>query len=189
MTITESDLSAIFSKGSPLDKQQLLDTLNIWLPSYKVNTKLRVAAFLAQIAHETGNFKWLTELGRVSYFNKYEPGTKIGRRLGNSKRGDGAKFRGRGLIQLTGRYNYTKFNKYLRQKKFDPVNVIRHPKVVSRLPYALIAALWYWKVKGLNKYADNGDFRTLTKRINGGLNGYRDRLNKYNDLMQRLLWV
>ncbi len=137
-----------------------------------VDTPLRKAHFLAQLEHESGGFKYLTELGNKSYFNKYE-----GRKdLGNTQVGDGYKFRGRGYIQITGRANYTELSK---DTKIDFVN---NPDLLSQEVNAIISALWFWNKRKLNQYADLDDIKTITKRINGGLNGFKERqtlLQKY----------
>lgn len=135
--------------------------------AYEVNTELRIAHFWAQMAHETGGFRWFKELGGREYFEKYE-----GRRdLGNTQKGDGYKYRGRGIIHLTGRHNYRKFGEKIG---FD---LIGNPDRAEDPDIAVLVALQYWKDRKLNKYADKDDIRAVTKRINGGYNGLRDREN------------
>lgn len=174
-------VKAVLTKSSKVTAKDLLVDLNRMVLTSSINTPERCLAFLAQIAHETGNFKWLNELGGKYYFDKYDKGTSIGRRLGNNVYGDGYKFKGRGFIQLTGRYNYTQFQKYLDLRNPDgsAPDIIHNPNLVSKLPLALDAAVWYWENRKLNRYADSGDFRMLTKAINGGYNGYSDRLEKH----------
>lgn len=130
---------------------------------YEVNTLRRVRYFLAQLAHESDGFRTTREYasGRA-----YE-----GRRdLGNVRKGDGVRYRGRGLIQLTGRYNYKKYGKMMG------VDLEANPEMAEEFPLALEIALAYWKTKGLNELADKGKFRRITKLINGGYRGYADRL-------------
>jgi len=135
------------------------------LSNYGINTPLRIAHFMAQIDHESGGFKWLTELGSKSYFDKYE-----GRKdLGNINSGDGFKYRGRGFIQITGRYNYIRLSKDTR------IDFVNNPDLLSEEANAMISACWYWKLKNLNKYADLDDFKKITKLINGGYNGLQER--------------
>lgn len=137
------------------DHQQLFD-------KYEVNTPRRQRYFLAQLAHESDGFRTTREYasGRA-----YE-----GRRdLGNTEVGDGTRYRGRGLIQLTGRHNYRVYGAKLG------VDLESEPALAEQFPYALEIALLYWQDKGLNELADKGHFKTITKRINGGLNGLKDR--------------
>lgn len=135
------------------------------LNSYGINTHLRLAHFMAQIEHESGGFKYLTELGGKSYFEKYE-----GRKdLGNIQKGDGFKFRGRGYIQVTGRANYTLLSKDMR------IDFVNNPDMLSQEANAMISAVWYWNKHKLNSLADLNDITKITKKINGGLNGFEDR--------------
>lgn len=133
-----------------------------------INTPLRMAHFFAQIDHESGGFKWLKELGNDAYFQKYE----FRKSLGNTQKGDGARFKGRGFIQITGRHNYTVLSK---DTKIDYLN---NPQWLEREADAMISALWFWNKNNLSAIADKDDILTLTKRINGGTNGLQDRKNK-----------
>ena len=123
----------------------------------------RLQMFMAQIAHESDGFRTTREYASGEAYE--------GRRdLGNVEPGDGVKFRGRGLIQLTGRHNYEVFSKILGKPLYEL------PETVEHFPLALEVSCLFWKLKDLNKWADKGDFETITKRINGGLNGYDQRL-------------
>lgn len=141
--------------------------INRALSEYNINTTARWQQFLAQVAHESGGFKWSEELasGRA-----YE-----GRKdLGNIYAGDGTRFKGRGLIQLTGRHNYNVAGKQLG------LDLINRPQLASSPPHAPRIAGWYWNSRGLNTLADQNSivgYREITKRINGGLNGWKDRLH------------
>lgn len=145
------------------------------LNSYHVNTPLRIAHFMAQIEHESGGFKYLKELGNNAYFEKYE-----GRKdLGNVNKGDGLRFKGRGYIQITGRSNYTVLSKDTR------IDFINHPELLEQEANGMISALWFWNTRKLNVLADLDDVKGITKKINGGLNGFEDRkklLKKYKEL-------
>ena len=133
------------------------------LSSYGINTRLRLAHFMSQIEHESGGFKYLTELGGKSYFDKYE-----GRKdLGNIQKGDGFKFRGRGYIQVTGRANYTLLSKDMR------IDFVNNPDMLSQEANAMISAVWYWNKHKLNSLADLNDITKITKKINGGLNAFQ----------------
>ena len=142
--------------------QDLVDGINQTFEKYQINTKLRQCHFLAQILHESGLFKYTLELasgqayeGRVS--------------LGNLQKGDGVKFKGRGYIQITGRFNYDKLS-----KEFN-IDFISDPKLLENNPYAMLSAGWYWNLHNLNEFADKDDIITITRKINGGLNGFDDR--------------
>ena len=138
------------------------------LNGYHINTPLRLAHFLAQIDHESGGFKYLTELGNRAYFNKYE-----GRKdLGNTEVGDGFRFRGRGYIQVTGRYNY------LQLSKDTGIDFVNNPDLLATEVNAIVSACWFWSKRKLNALADKDDLIGITKRVNGGINGLDDRRNK-----------
>jgi len=138
------------------------------LNGYHINTPLRLAHFLAQIDHESGGFKYLTELGNKAYFDKYE-----GRKdLGNTEVGDGFRFRGRGYIQVTGRYNY------LALSKDTGIDFVNNPDLLATEVNAILSACWFWSKKGLNALADKDDLIGITKRVNGGTNGLEDRRKK-----------
>jgi putative chitinase len=135
------------------------------LLSYAVNTPLRQAHFLAQIGHESGALRFTEELASGdAYENRAD--------LGNTRPGDGRKFKGRGLIQLTGRANYEKYGLAKGRNFTDGDN----GKVIATDPQlAVDVACWFWKTHGLNELADRDDVRSITLRINGGLNGLADR--------------
>jgi putative chitinase len=138
------------------------------LNGYHINTPLRLAHFLAQIDHESGGFKHLTELGNRAYFNKYE-----GRKdLGNTEVGDGFRFRGRGYIQVTGRYNY------LQLSKDTGIDFVNNPDLLATEVNAIVSACWFWSKRKLNALADKDDLLGITRRVNGGLNGLEDRRKK-----------
>lgn len=126
----------------------------------------REAAFLAQIGHESGGLKYATELwGPTDAQLRYEWRAD----LGNTQLGDGSRFRGRGLIQITGRSNYGQVSTALG------VDYLTAPELLARPGDASRSAGWFWDSRNLNAYADSGDFVGLTRRINGGTNGLADR--------------
>lgn len=142
-----------------------LDNLNKYMEAFEINTPLRIAHFLAQIAHESAELRYTEELGPNSYFAKYD-----GRKdLGNTQKGDGARFKGRGFIQITGRANYTKY------KAFCGYDVVAKPELLAKQPGCIRSACWFWKTHDLNAAADADAFVTITKRINGGTNGKEQR--------------
>lgn len=138
--------------------QPLVDSM----AKYDISTPQRIAAFIAQVAHESGSFRYTEE---IASGQAYE-----GRKdLGNTEQGDGVKFKGRGLIQITGRSNYAEVSKALGQ------DFISNPTLLAKIPYCVESAAWFWKKHGLNELADKGDFIRITKVINGGVNGLADR--------------
>jgi len=174
------------------------------LPEYEINTKPRVAAFLAQCAHESGGFKFLKE--NLNYkaaslrkvFPKYFPDDAIaaayankpemianrvyGNRMGNGDEasGDGWRYCGRGLIQLTGKDNYTFFAASL------DIPIEEASEYLQTFEGAVQSACFFWEQNKLNQWADQGDILTLTKRINGGTIGLEDRIKHYNHALHVL---
>ncbi|UIN53632.1 glycoside hydrolase family 19 protein [Pseudomonas kribbensis] len=141
--------------------------LNTAMQHYQVVGPKRAAAFIAQIGHESGQLRYVREIcGPTATQRRYE-----GREdLGNTMPGDGRKYCGRGLIQITGRANYAACGEALG------LDLINHPELLELPQHAAMSAAWFWKQKGLNDLADRDQFNTITRRINGGLNGLEDRL-------------
>ena len=177
------------------------------LPDYEINTPQRIAAFIAQCAHESGEFVFLKE--NLNYkaatlrkiFPKYFPTDAIANeyasrpdkqaaiankvyanRMGNGpeESGDGYRFCGRGLIQLTGRDNYTFFAGSLQ------ISVEEASEYLQTFEGAAQSACWFWETNNLNQWADKGDILTLTKRINGGTIGLEDRIKHYEHALHVL---
>lgn len=136
-----------------------------------IRTPRQRAAFIAQIAHESGGFNYLVELGPAAYFAKYEAGS-LREKLGNTQPGDGYRFRGRGFIQLTGRNNYKKASYEI----YGDDRLLKNPDLAATPECAFKIAAWFWLSHNLNPLAEQGDFRSITLKINGGYNGYDDRL-------------
>ncbi|TVO53845.1 glycoside hydrolase family 19 protein [Denitromonas halophila] len=133
---------------------------------YAIDTPARLAAFLAQIGHESGSFRYASELwGPTDAQRRYEGRAE----LGNIEPGDGSRFRGRGLIQITGRHNYTQLATSLG------IDCVAQPELLETPRFAALCAGWYWHTHNLNALADAGQFDTITRRINGGTNGAADR--------------
>jgi putative chitinase len=149
---------------------EYLPHLAIHAPAYSIDTPVRLAAFLGQVMHESAEFRYVRELGSNNYLAKYDTGT-LAKRLGNTPAadGDGQRFRGRGLIQITGATNYRSCGDALG------VDLCSHPELLESAEFAVQSACWFWWDKGLNLWADINDFRTITRKINGGYNGYKDR--------------
>lgn len=147
----------------------LIDTMT----KYQINTPARICAFLAQVAHESGSFNYLEEIASGS---AYDTGA-LAKRLGNTPEddGDGEKYKGRGLIQITGTDNYRKVGEALG------VNFLKNPDLLESPRYACLSAGWFWDSRRLNMMADVSDFRGITVKINGGLNGFPDRLKRWDE--------
>ena len=197
---TTEQLSSVI--GNNPDLAGWYDALSSILPTYEIDSPQRVAAFIAQCTHESGGFKRLKEnlnykaesLRRV--FPKYFPTDELaqeyahkqeqianrvyGGRMGNGDEssGDGFRYCGRGLIQLTGRNNYTKFAESIGMA------VEEVPALLETFEGAVKSACWFWKTNNLNQYADAGDILTMTKRINGGTIGLEDRIKHYNHALE-----
>ena len=140
---------------------------------HSVDTPLRAAHFLAQISHESGRLRYAEEVwGPTAQQKRYDPasGSTLARKLGNERAGDGFRYRGRGLIQLTGLGNY---RLYMQE---SGVLVVRYPDILREPHWAADVAAWYFKRWGCLEAADADDVRTVTRKINGGYNGLSDRL-------------
>jgi putative chitinase len=181
-----------------------LEPLNDTFEKYQINTPTRQAAFIGQCSHESNNFKvlqenlnysakglmatWPSRFPTLEEATKYERNPeKIANKvyggradLGNTEDGDGWRFCGKGVIQLTGRSNVTTCGDALGQPFAE------HPELLLEPKWACMSAGWFWNKKGLNALADNEDWTTLTKRINGGTIGLQDRIEKIHKAMDIL---
>jgi putative chitinase len=172
--LTETQLQRIMP-NLPLQKLQLyLPHLNQAMLAYEVITPLRIAAFAAQLAHESGEFRWMEEIwGPTAAQLRYEPPGDLAKRLGNTQAGDGKRYKGRGPIQITGRFNYKKYGDLLG------IDLAGDPALAASPEHAFATAGLYWQSNGLNALADAQQFVTITRRINGGTNGLEDRQKYY----------
>ncbi len=181
--VTDSQLAQIMPNLPADTRAQYLPFLNKAMDIYEISNDLRISAFLAQIAHESGEFRYMEEIwGPTDAQLRYEPPSDLADDLGNTEEGDGARYKGRGVIQITGRYNYGKYGDLIS------VDIVNNPTIASTPQIAFSTAGVYWQTNGLNELADQQDFETITKRINGGLNGYEDRC-KYYDRAKQVLGV
>jgi putative chitinase len=202
--ITLSLLKAICPKTPDATLQRYVDPLNEVAEYYELNTRERLAGFVAQCAHESGAFLFTKEnlnygaKGLMGTFKKYFPTEEIAKqyerqperianrvyanRMGNGDEasGDGFRFCGRGLIQLTGKSNYQRFANDLGVSIEECVAYMETPEG------AVASAGWFWDNNNLNQYCDSNDFVTLTKRINGGTIGLEDRQHHYQQVLQFL---
>ena len=172
MLITLPQLLQILP-GARLGAGSFLPALNMAMSRFEIGQPKRIAAFLAQVGHESGELRYVRELGSDEYMSKYDTGA-LAARLGNTPEadGDGQKYRGRGLIQITGRRNYLSCSQAL----FGDDRLLREPTLLEQPQWAAESAAWFWQRNGLNELADKDQFTAITRRINGGLNGLEDRL-------------
>jgi predicted chitinase len=171
--VTLAQLRAIASHAPA----EALTPLNAAMAGAEITTPLRQAAFIAQVAHESNQFRELVEhWGPTADQLAYEGSI----RLGNSQPGDGRRFLGRGAIQLTGRANYVRASVALG------IDLVNHPERAADLDVAYRTAAWYWTDHCLNKLADDGDFLGITRAINGGVNGLDQRERFYGLALKAL---
>ena len=205
MELTKEQLKKLLPKNPYIDNWH--SALSQLLPDYSINTPQRIAAFVAQCAHESGNFMVLRE--NLNYravtlrkiFPKYFPTDALANeyaskpnkqeaianlvyanRMGNGppESGDGWRYAGKGLIQLTGKDNYTWFAASLQ------IPIEEASEYLLTFEGAAQSACWFWETNNLNQWADKGDILTLTKRINGGTIGLEDRIKHYEHALHVL---
>src|SRR6266705_1158084 len=207
--ITIDQLDMAVPEGHYEDLIRYIDFLNEGMETFEINTPNRIAAFIAQLAHESGDFRSTEENLNYSWqaLRKTWPShfstdeiaqgyhrqpEKIADRAyasrngnGDEASGDGWRFRGRGLIQITGRANYLAYSQAIAEP-----GVMTSPEQLALPPHAALSACWFWHEHGLNALADVGDeasFNQITLRINGGWNGKEDRLQNWAEAKTVLL--
>ena len=168
--LTDLHLSQIMPHASQARRQAFLPFLDAAMTKFQITTLPRAAAFIAQLAHESGEFQFMQELwGPTSAQRRYEPESTLAHALGNTQKGDGHRYKGRGPIQITGRGNYDKYGRIIG------VDLAGQPELAALPDHGFDIAGVYWTRNGLNELADAGDFRRITQRINGGYNGLAER--------------
>lgn len=178
--ITEETLRKI-APSAPKSVYAFVPYLNVWMEKFHITTYNRITTFLAQLAHESGSFRYVRELASGKAYEGRAD-------LGNIYPGDGIFFKGRGLIQITGRSNYRACSLAL----FGDLRLLKNPELLESPQYAVASACWFWSMKGLNEIADqpgNAVFvrkekkytkiEWITLKINGGQNGLSDRKQFY----------
>ena len=175
--IDAADLKAM-CPNTPAERLQVfVPWLNAAMAEYEIDTPQRQAAFLAQIAHESGGFRWVREIwGPTEQQKRYEGRAD----LGNTQPGDGRRYMGRGLIQVTARSNYRTCGRALG------LDLEENPQLLELPQHACSSAAWFWSSRKLNDLADLDEFERITRRINGGLNGLAERV-AYYEIAQGLL--
>lgn len=186
MKLTNEDLKSWGVKNP----DKFLEYINEYSEEFKVNTPNRMLCFWANVLHESANLFYMRELASGA---QYE-----GRKdLGNTKPGDGRKFAGRGILQVTGRFNYNSFTEYCKHKyKGFQYNFVTNPELLETPRFAVLAAFWFWERNSLEVWADAGKFKEVCAIINTGkphslnINGWDKRLEKYkviNDWLKKLI--
>ncbi|MGX9570798.1 glycoside hydrolase family 19 protein [Pseudomonas sp. CFBP 5748] len=176
MPVTEQQLLQILPNAGT-KAGVFASILSTAMGCYQIVGPLRTAAFMAQIGHESGQLRYVRELwGPTPAQTRYEGRDD----LGNTMPGDGFKYRGRGLIQITGRTNYAECGESLG------LDLINQPELLEQPQWAAMSAAWFWSSRGLNTLADVGAFDKITRRINGGQNGAADRRALYVRALQVL---
>ncbi|NMZ37046.1 glycoside hydrolase family 19 protein [Pseudomonas proteolytica] len=176
MPITEQQLLRILPNAGR-QAGVFIPVLNTAMSKHGIVTVARIAAFIAQVGHESGQLRYVREIwGPTAQQAGYEGRTD----LGNTVKGDGSKYRGRGLIQITGRANYAACGEALG------LGLTNQPELLEQPQHAAMSAAWFWSTKGLNTLADKGEFVKTTRRINGGTNGMADRQALYTQALKVL---
>lgn len=189
--LTVEELQSIMPrlKPRPDEAEGYITPLNAALERFEINTDRRIAAFLAQIAHESYDLKYWVEIwGPTAAQRRYEPPSSLAKSLGNTEKGDGERYKGRGPIQVTGRANYRRYGKALG------VDLEQTPEIAETPEYGFLIAGIFWKENGCNELAEIAStpgegmelFAAITRKINGGLNGLDDRLKRWRHAKQVL---
>jgi putative chitinase len=175
--LTPEQLRSIMPGLAAAKSAECFPFLAAAMTEFAIDPPARAAAFLAQLAHESGQLRYMEEIwGPTPAQRRYEPPSTLATQLGNTDAGDGLRFKGRGPIQITGRANYRRFGDLLG------VDLVAAPPQAARPELAFRIAGLFWSKKGLNELADQATadaFREITRRINGGFNGLPDRQQFY----------
>ena len=164
--LTDDELRQIMPNCPASRRADYLPFIQQAMTEFQITSYLRETAFIAQLAHESGELRYMEEIASGAAYE--------GRKdLGNTQPGDGKRYKGRGPIQLTGRTNYTKYGQLLG------VDLVNNPTIAATKEVGFRIAGEFWKLNGLNELADVQDFKQITKRINGGYNGLDDRMKYY----------
>lgn len=181
VTISIEQLAAIMPHAQPRRIVAFCEPLNDAMQEFGIDTPARQAAFLSQVAHESGSLRYTLELASGhAYDSRADLGNTRPEAIEAAKRNDttpGAFYKGRGLIQITGYDNYAACSLALFGNREA---LTQMPVILERKELAARSAAWFWSSRGLNGLADAGNFERITRRINGGLNGYADRVAYHN---------
>ena len=171
--LTDDELRQIMPNCNAAKRADFFPFIQQAMQEFDITSYLRESAFLAQLAHESGELRYMEEIASGAAYE--------GRKdLGNTQPGDGKRYKGRGPIQLTGRANYTKYGQLLG------LDLVNNPTIAATKEVGFRIAGQFWKMNGLNELADQQKFESITRRINGGINGLADRI-KYYDRAKKVL--
>ncbi|HLN25617.1 MAG TPA: glycoside hydrolase family 19 protein [Patescibacteria group bacterium] len=165
-SLTADQLTTIMPYATKANIALFTQPINDTFDAFSIDTPLRQACFLAQIGHESGSLRYVRELASGEAYEGRAD-------LGNTQPGDGVRFKGRGLIQITGRTNYQTCGAALG------LDLLSDPTQLEQPEYAAKSAGWFWGVRNLDALADQANFKLITRRINGGYNGFADRVTFY----------
>lgn len=178
MQITAGTLATIAGRSVNSNMQSTIAGLERAGVGAGLNRPHRLAQYLAQLAHESGLWRYDAEVwGPSAAQKRYDTRTDLGNT--HAVDGDGYLYRGRGPIQITGKSNYRQFTAWARALDPQAPDFVVNPDAVLTDPWEGLGPIWFWDSRDLNRYADNGDLLTITKRINGGTNGLADRQAQY----------
>lgn len=169
--ITSKQLQHIYKEAPTSRIEKFVEPLNTTMSEFGISSPQQIRMFLSQIGHESGQLRYVEEIAS----GKAYEGRKD---LGNTEPGDGVRYKGRGLIQITGRRNYALCGLAL------DLPLLESPQLLQELPNCVRSAGWFWSNNNLNSLADLGLFKEVTKRINGGYNGYADRYKLYQRALE-----
>lgn len=171
-TLAQLQLIAGTTRNNSSNLSSIAVSLNTYGRKFGLDLPHRLAQFIAQVMHESGGGRYDEEIAS----GKAYEGRKD---LGNIHPGDGVKYKGRTELQITGRANYVSYRDWCRKMGFNPPDFEANPDAVKTDPWEGLAAIWFWSTRKLNAYADENNLEQITKKINGGLNGYDDRVRFY----------
>ena len=180
--ITMAQLKKVMPHATVKNIRTYLPYLNDTMQRFEIDTTIRQCHFLAQIAVESGSLTYVRELASGEDYEGRES-------LGNKFAGDGVKFKGRGLIQLTGRENYQRFQDWLVLNYDRNIDIMTYPELLETPELAVMVAGWYWDVRNVNVMADRDDVVSVTRKVNGGSNGLTQRMDFLNKAKIVLDWL
>jgi len=176
MRITKPQLLRAEPKLYQARLDEFVNSFNQWAETFGINTPLRIVHYLAQVFHESAALRYTEEIAS----GKAYEGRKD---LGNTQKGDGVRFKGRGFIQVTGRKNYQDYN----DSPYCVGDLMSHPEWLSKSPGNQKASMYFWMKNGLNELADKDDIKAVTKKVNGGYNGLANRMFYYRRFKKQIV--
>lgn len=178
--------AAALSRVNDANLNSVMVALDRYAEDLGMNKPHILAQFMPQLMHEGGNFRFDREIwGPTPAQDRYDTRTDLGNTP--EKDGDGYLYRGRTAMQLTGKSNYRQFRDWCRTQGYNPPDFVAEPDLVNTDPWEGLVPIWYWSSRNLNKWANEGDIETITRKINGGKNGLADRMNRYGRVALVLL--